>query len=206
MYHSTTLLLPDGRVLAAGGDNFPSGEIYVVLLRLSSVTHSNNMGQRLVQLAALSGLPGTYAVPGPADANQAPPGHYMLFVVDDQDVPSEARIVRVGGLQFDCNQNGVEDSEDIATGTSLDLDAGGVPDECQDLSADAAALSVSAGRDRAGWSPGERPCPYPGPRERHSIAVTGLSGFGPARSGTTLVTSIAPRSSMARRSRQRFRL
>ncbi len=32
----------------------------------------------------------------------------------------------------DCNQNGVEDSQDIAEGFSLDCNADGIPDECQD--------------------------------------------------------------------------
>ncbi|MCE9596201.1 MAG: hypothetical protein K8S98_18580 [Planctomycetes bacterium] len=31
----------------------------------------------------------------------------------------------------DCNRNGVEDAVDIALGSSADLDANGVPDECQ---------------------------------------------------------------------------
>lgn len=31
----------------------------------------------------------------------------------------------------DCNRNGVDDSMDIALGTSLDCDADGVPDECE---------------------------------------------------------------------------
>jgi hypothetical protein len=31
---------------------------------------------------------------------------------------------------FDCNGNGIEDSIDIATGASTDLDMNGVPDEC----------------------------------------------------------------------------
>jgi hypothetical protein len=33
---------------------------------------------------------------------------------------------------FDCNENGVEDSVDIATGASADTDGNGVPDECED--------------------------------------------------------------------------
>ena len=32
----------------------------------------------------------------------------------------------------DCNNNGIEDSVDIATGTSADANLDGVPDECQD--------------------------------------------------------------------------
>jgi len=34
------------------------------------------------------------------------------------------------GPIFDCNSNGVEDSEDISAGTSSDCDLNGVPDEC----------------------------------------------------------------------------
>ena len=39
------------------------------------------------------------------------------------------------GLTFvDCNDNGVDDVQDIAGGTSADFDGNGVPDECQELS------------------------------------------------------------------------
>ncbi len=34
-------------------------------------------------------------------------------------------------LQQDCNQNGVEDSVDIAFGSSSDVNKNGVPDECE---------------------------------------------------------------------------
>ena len=33
---------------------------------------------------------------------------------------------------FDCNGNGIEDSIDIAIGSSVDADQNGVPDECQE--------------------------------------------------------------------------
>jgi hypothetical protein len=35
------------------------------------------------------------------------------------------------GPLFDCNMNGIEDAEDISTGTSGDCDMNGVPDECE---------------------------------------------------------------------------
>ncbi|MGH8610637.1 MAG: galactose oxidase-like domain-containing protein [Gammaproteobacteria bacterium] len=31
----------------------------------------------------------------PANSNIAPPGHYMLWVVDSLGVPSQARIIRI---------------------------------------------------------------------------------------------------------------
>jgi hypothetical protein len=34
-------------------------------------------------------------------------------------------------LVFDCNENGVEDSVDIAIGTSGDSNENGIPDECE---------------------------------------------------------------------------
>ena len=36
---------------------------------------------------------------------------------------------------FDCNQNAIDDALDIADGTSQDLNANGVPDECEDCNA-----------------------------------------------------------------------
>ncbi len=35
-------------------------------------------------------------------------------------------------IVFDCNQNGISDAVDIATGTSLDVNANGIPDQCED--------------------------------------------------------------------------
>jgi hypothetical protein len=37
-----------------------------------------------------------------------------------------------GAPLYDCNENGIEDAVDIATGSSADADGNGVPDECQE--------------------------------------------------------------------------
>src|SRR4051794_1141476 len=147
-YHSTALLLPDGRVLSGGGgicgtcdqvgylaknaeifsppylfqadgtlaprpviDAAPSSTAYgapmeiatanpasiskVALIRLGAVTHSDNMEQRYVPLSFSAGATSLTAT-GPANANVAPPGIYMLFVIDGNGVPSIARMVSVG--------------------------------------------------------------------------------------------------------------
>ena len=148
-YHSTALLLPDGRVLSAGGGicgtcdsvgylaknaevfsppylfkKDGSGELAprpqissapdhvsynaplaistpdaasiskVALVRLGAVTHSVNMEQRYVPLSFTAGS-GTVNATAPANANVAPPGVYMLFVIGADGVPSVASMVRV---------------------------------------------------------------------------------------------------------------
>jgi hypothetical protein len=148
-YHSTALLLPDGRVLSAGGgicgtcDQVgylnKNAEIFsppylfakdgsgslaprptvsaapstvaehsqftvstpdaasitkVALVKLGAVTHSNNMDQRYVPLSFTAGN-GTLTVTAPANINVAPPGHYMLFIVNSAGVPSVAPILNV---------------------------------------------------------------------------------------------------------------
>ena len=148
-YHSTALLLPDGRVLSAGGgicgtcdqvgylaknaeifsppylfqadgtlaprptiDAAPAATTYgaameiatanpasiskVALVRLGAVTHSNNMEQRYIPLAYTAGATSLTAT-APANANIAPPGYYMLFIVDSNGVPSVASMVTVQG-------------------------------------------------------------------------------------------------------------
>ena len=64
------------------------------LVRLGAPTHGEDQGQRYVPLA-FSGDGATLTVTGPNNPNEAPAGYYMLFLVDDQGVPSEAKIVRL---------------------------------------------------------------------------------------------------------------
>jgi hypothetical protein len=66
----------------------------VVMLRNGSVTHSFDMDQRMVGLFFTADS-GTLSVTGPPDGNTAPPGYYMLFLVNDQGVPSVASMIQV---------------------------------------------------------------------------------------------------------------
>jgi hypothetical protein len=68
----------------------------VTLLRAGSVTHSLDAENRFLELAFVR-TGGGLAITPPADRNLAPPGYYMLFVLDAAGVPSVARIVRLGG-------------------------------------------------------------------------------------------------------------
>ena len=150
-YHSTALLLPDGRVLSSGGGicgtcdqvgylaknaevftppylfkkngsgqlaprpnitSAPNAIPYnapfvistpnptsiskVALARLDSVTHSVSMEQRYVPLSFTRGGTAVNAT-SPANANIAPPGFYMLLIIDQQGVPSTAKMLRIGG-------------------------------------------------------------------------------------------------------------
>jgi len=137
IYHSTALLLPDGRVLHTGSgdgggspdernyelysppylfqgprpaitDVTPStvgyGQIVfvgtpdggsiakVTFIRLGSVTHASDMGQRMVPLT-FQQVNGGLSVAIPESRTSAPPGPYMLFLVSGNGVPSEARIM-----------------------------------------------------------------------------------------------------------------
>ncbi len=132
IYHSSALLLPDGRVLTSGTDGEFSAEIYsppylfagprptitgapaavewgseffvstedasdidsVMLIRPSAVTHSFNQDQRAIELDYQVDN-GALRIDAPPNGNIAPPGYYMLFVLD-ADVPSVASWVKIG--------------------------------------------------------------------------------------------------------------
>ena len=67
----------------------------VTMVKTSSVTHSWNMDQRFIDLT-FSGSSGQITVQAPSRAADAPPGHYMLFVLDANGVPSVAKMVQIG--------------------------------------------------------------------------------------------------------------
>jgi WD40 repeat protein len=66
----------------------------VSLIKLGSVTHNFNEDQRFVPLAFTAGA-GDLSVLAPGSPNLAPPGYYMLFIVDTNGVPSAATFVKV---------------------------------------------------------------------------------------------------------------
>lgn len=132
-YHSTALLLPDGRVLSAGGNvgganaqvfsppylsggarptisSAPTGVGYgetvfigtpdatsisqVTWLRTGSTTHTFDQSQRFMHLS-FTQASGGLNVTMPADGNTAPPGYYMLFLLNTSSIPSVAKIIQI---------------------------------------------------------------------------------------------------------------
>jgi hypothetical protein len=136
-YHSTALLLPDGRVLTAGTTPFAYHELRmevyspyylfkgprpritridtsirydqafevsyqytgaiksVALIRPGAVTHAFDMDQRYVELVSSPSGTDRLTVQVPRDEHIAPPGYYMLFVLSENGVPSEAEFVHL---------------------------------------------------------------------------------------------------------------
>ena len=64
------------------------------LIRFSAVTHGFNQSQMLYRAAVEAGQ-GVLNVTRPATARQAPPGPYLIFIVNANGVPSEAKIVNI---------------------------------------------------------------------------------------------------------------
>ncbi len=66
----------------------------ITIVRLSSVTHGFNMNQRFNQLA-FTRVGGGLRVIAPASGNLAPPGHYMMFLINNSGVPSVAKVIQI---------------------------------------------------------------------------------------------------------------
>ncbi len=66
----------------------------VTWIRFSAVTHTHNMDQRIFRSASAP-VAGGLNVSAPADPKLAPPGFYMLFILNGSGVPSVARVVRI---------------------------------------------------------------------------------------------------------------
>jgi hypothetical protein len=82
---SLTVQTPDARSIARG-----------TLIRLSSVTHAFNMSQLIYPLTFTVTSSTSLRAAGPPNGNVAPPGPYMLFLINSAGVPSTAKIVTVG--------------------------------------------------------------------------------------------------------------
>ena len=67
----------------------------VVLMRPGTSTHAFDMDQRLVGMSFTSGS-GSLTVTAPPNSKIAPPGYYMLFLINNNGVPSVATFVQLG--------------------------------------------------------------------------------------------------------------
>ena len=95
-------------VITAAPDSVRYGETFLIstpngattdavrLIGLSSVTHAYNAGQRLVPVDHSVAAGGLW-VTVPIDSATCLPGPYLLFLIDGDGVPSQARVVRVTG-------------------------------------------------------------------------------------------------------------
>jgi len=168
LYHSVSLLLPDGTVWLAGGNpqrgtyehnmeiyepaylfttdstgnvipatrpsmsGSPSNVSYgssftvqtpdaanissVALIRNGAATHAFDMDQRFVGLSFTTGS-GALTITAPPNGNIAPPGYYMLFLVNSSGVPSIAKFIQLGS-QPDFSVSATPSSQKVTQGNS----------------------------------------------------------------------------------------
>jgi hypothetical protein len=168
LYHSVSLLLPDGTVWLAGGNpqrgtyeqnmeiyepaylfttDSSGNAIYaqrpsitgspltisygnsftvqtpdagnissVALIRNGSPTHAFDQDQRFVGLSFTQGS-GVLTVTAPPNGNIAPPGYYMLFLLNSSGVPSIANFVQVTA-QPDFSISATPSSQNVVQGNS----------------------------------------------------------------------------------------
>jgi len=167
LYHSVSLLLPDGTVWLAGGNpqrgtyeqnmeiyqpaylfttdlngnvvsatrpiisSSPTSVSYgnsftvqtpdaaniasVALIRNGAATHAFDMDQRFVGLSFTANS-GVLTVTAPPNGNIAPPGYYMLFLIDSSGVPSIAKFVQVVAQPPDFSVSATPSSQTVTQG------------------------------------------------------------------------------------------
>jgi hypothetical protein len=166
LYHSSSLLLPDGTVWLAGGNpqrgtynntmeiyqpaylfnasgglatrptitSAPSFVGYgaqftvqtpdaaniasAVFMRDGSVTHAFDMDQRMIVLSFAANS-GSLTLTAPPNGNIAPPGYYMLFLLNTAGVPSVAKFVQIGTqVQPDFSFGAAPSLQSVSPGNS----------------------------------------------------------------------------------------
>ncbi|HTF26004.1 MAG TPA: fibronectin type III domain-containing protein [Candidatus Limnocylindria bacterium] len=88
-----------------------------VLIRAGAVTHSFDMDQRLVGLVFTAGS-GVLNLTSPPNSNIAPPGYYLLFILNSSGVPSGAQFVQLSLTPTDLSPTGtiVTPTSNVAIG------------------------------------------------------------------------------------------
>ncbi|MEO3811083.1 galactose oxidase early set domain-containing protein [Sphaerisporangium sp. B11E5] len=91
---SAPTTLSYGSTFSLTTSGLPASGARATLVRAGAVTHSFNSGQRFIELP-MTGTGASRSVTAPASATVAPPGLYLLFVVDATGTPSVAKLVNI---------------------------------------------------------------------------------------------------------------
>ncbi len=67
----------------------------VSLVKISTITHHYNSDQRLVWLPIQSTDSGSVTVKAPINSNLAPPGYYLIHILDSSSVPSVGKFIKI---------------------------------------------------------------------------------------------------------------
>lgn len=210
LYHSSAVLLPDGRVATFGSNPTSSFEMRIeiftppylqtgtarptvtgaaadlhygdyasfattqsapitsaVLVRPASTTHQSDPNQRLIDVGFAKTATGV-SVTMPTERNLAPPGWYMMFVVDAKGVPSVAKWIHLDGAGVKPNGGYVLDGFGGLHSIAL---AGG-----------AAAPTVNRGPYWSGWDIARAAARRPNHKSGYVLDAWG--GVHPFASGT----------------------
>ena len=94
----------------------------VVLMRPGAPTHAFDMDQRLVKVSYTVGS-GVLNVTAPPNGNIAPPGYYMLFILNSAGVPSLASFVHLSAFTTDFALSATPASRTVLPGGSTSYTA-----------------------------------------------------------------------------------
>src|SRR4051812_10270262 len=89
----------------------------IVLVRAGAATHAFDMDQRLVGMSFSVSDTSHLTVTAPPNGNIAPPGYYLLFLVNNAGVPSVASFVQISAVP-DFNVSATPASNSAAQGSS----------------------------------------------------------------------------------------
>ncbi|MCI0349421.1 MAG: DUF1929 domain-containing protein [Acidobacteriales bacterium] len=168
----------------------------VALVRPGSSTHAFDMDQRMVGLS-FTASGGLLTVNEPPSGNTAPPGYYMLFLVNNAGVPSIANFVQVNTADFSISASPASRTVVAGTGTSYTVNVaaigsfnGGVTLSATGLPSGAGATFNPTSVTGSGSSTMNVTSSSSTPAGTYSLVITGTSG--PLTHNTTVTLVVTP--------------
>jgi Domain of unknown function (DUF1929)/Glyoxal oxidase N-terminus len=168
----------------------------VVLVRNGTVTHAFGMDQREVVLSFTAGT-GALTVTAPPNGNIAPPGYYMLFLLNNSGIPSLASFIQVTAPQ-DFSISSSPASRTVSPGggttytvstTAINGFGGSVSLSISGLPSNATAAFTPSSITGSGSSTLSVTTSSSTPAGTYSITITGTSGNLTHSTQVTLVVA-----------------
>lgn len=167
----------------------------VALVRPGSSTHAFDMDQRMIGLS-FTASGGLLTVNGPPSGNIAPPGYYMLFLVNNAGVPSVANFVHVNASDFSISASPGSRTVVAGTGTSYTVSISAIGSFSGAVTFSVTGLPTGAGASfnptsvtGSGSSTMNVTTSNSTPTGSYPLVITGISGALTHTANVTLVVN-----------------